>query len=65
VERLLLRTPLYFDLDAHPAVVELGDIAGVSRGITTGANPFFFGHTDEFDELGLEPYSTHALKATG
>jgi type I restriction-modification system DNA methylase subunit len=57
--------PLYFDLDAHPAVVELGDIAGVSRGITTGANPFFFGHTDEFDELGLEPYSTHALKATG
>ncbi len=57
--------PLYFDLDAHESVVELQELADVSRGNSTGANPFFFGHTEEFEELGLEPYSSHALKATG
>lgn len=57
--------PLYFDLDAHESVVELDELADVSRGNSTGANPFFFGHTEEFAELGLEPYSSHALKATG
>ncbi|WP_318569559.1 N-6 DNA methylase [Salinigranum marinum] len=57
--------PLYFDLDAHENVVDLGDIAEVSRGITTGANPFYFDHTEDFHELGLEPYTSHALKATG
>ncbi len=57
--------PLYFDLDAHESVVELQELADVTRGNSTGANPFYFGKTKNFKELGLEPYSTHALKATG
>lgn len=57
--------PLYFDLDAHPGVAELADIAEVSYGIKTGANPFFWAHTEDMHELGLEPYTSHGLKATG
>jgi len=57
--------PIYFDLNAHPEVVELSEIAEVSRGITTGANPWFFGHTEEMNKLGLGPYTSYALKATG
>jgi type I restriction-modification system DNA methylase subunit len=57
--------PIYFDLDAHPEVVELSEISEVSRGVTTGANPFFAGRTEEMKELGLEPYTSYALKATG
>lgn len=57
--------PIYFDIDADPGVVKLADIAEVSYGIKSGANPFFWGHTDEFEDLGLGPYSSHGLKATG
>jgi len=57
--------PLYFDIIADPSVVELSEVADVSRGITTGANAFFTGHTEEMDDLGLEPYTTPLLKATG
>ncbi|ELY72554.1 N-6 DNA methylase [Natronobacterium gregoryi SP2] len=57
--------PIYFDLQACPNVVELSEIAKVSRGITTGANAFFTGHTEDMHDLGLEPYTSPLLKATG
>ena len=36
-------------------LVRLGDIAKVRRGITTGANDFFYLTTDKIDEFGIEP----------
>jgi len=57
--------PLYFELKAKSEVVELSDVADVSYGIKTGANPFFTGHTEEMIELGLEPYISPLLKASG
>jgi len=57
--------PLYFELKANPEIVELSDVADASYGIKTGANPFFTGHTEDMIELGLEPYISPLLKATG
>lgn len=57
--------PLYFELKAKPEIVDLSDVADVSYGIKTGANPFFTGHTEDMVELGLEPYISPLLKATG
>lgn len=56
---------IYFDIISDDDVVRLSDVSDVSRGITTGANPFFFGHSDEMDDLGLAEYTSPALKATG
>ena len=36
-------------------LVRLGDIAKVKRGITTGANDFFYLHADKIAEFGIEP----------
>lgn len=60
-----LAPPVYFDVVADPNVVELAAVADVSRGVTTGANAFFAGHTEDMNDLGLEPYTTSLLKATG
>lgn len=57
--------PLYFELKANPEIVDLSDVADVSYGIKTGANPFFIGHTEDMIELGLKPYVSPLLKATG
>ncbi|ELZ39000.1 N-6 DNA methylase [Halorubrum tebenquichense DSM 14210] len=57
--------PLYFELKAKPEIVNLSDIADVSYGIKTGANPFFTGHTQDMVDLGLESYISPLLKATG
>lgn len=57
--------PLYFELKAKPEIVELSEVADVSYGMKTGANPFFTGHTEEMVELGLEQYISPLLKATG
>lgn len=62
---LFFAPPLYFELKAKPEIVELSEIADVSYGIKTGANPFFTGHTEEMIELGLERYISPLLKATG
>lgn len=56
---------IYFDIISDNDVVRLSEVSDVSRGITTGANPFFFGHTDEMNDLGLTEYTSPALKATG
>lgn len=57
--------PIYFDIDANPNVVELSDIAEVTYGVKTGANPFFMGHTGDLEDLGLGSYLTPLLKASG
>jgi type I restriction-modification system DNA methylase subunit len=57
--------PLYFELKAKPEIMDLSDVADVSYGIKTGANPFFAGHTEDMVDLGLEPYISPLLKATG
>jgi len=57
--------PLFFDIRANENVKELSEVAEVSRGITTGANAFFTGHTGDMEDLGLGPYTTPLLKATG
>ena len=57
--------PIYFDIDAGLNVVQLSEVAEVSYGTKTGANPFFFGHTEDMVELGLQSYVSPAFKATG
>lgn len=57
--------PLYFELKARPEIRGLSDVADVSYGIKTGANPFFTGNTKDFVALGLKSYVSPLLKATG
>jgi len=57
--------PMYFDLRGRDDTVELSEVADVSRGITSGANAFFYKRKEEWEELGLEEYTTPLLKATG
>lgn len=57
--------PIYFDFDTIPEVVSLSEVARVKRGTMTGANAFFTDHTEEFHELGLTPYVSPLMKATG
>jgi type I restriction-modification system DNA methylase subunit len=57
--------PVYFELRTEENVVQVDEVADVSRGITSGANPFFYRRTEEFRDLGIEEYTTNLLKATG
>ncbi len=57
--------PVYFELRGAENVVRLDEIADVSRGITSGANAFFYRRTEAFRELGIAEYTTNLLKATG
>lgn len=57
--------PFYFEFISQPGIVQLSDVADVSYGLKTGANPFFTANTEEWVELGLESYVTPLLKATG
>lgn len=57
--------PLYFDIQASDNVRELSEIAEVSRGMTTGANPFFIGETEDLLDVDLEEYISPVFKATG
>lgn len=57
--------PIYFDLVGHPDLVELEEVADVSRGFTSGANDFFHGRGEEWDELGIKEYTRPLLKASG
>ncbi|RKD97829.1 N-6 DNA methylase [Halopiger aswanensis] len=60
-----LASPVYFDLYGHDDTTELQDVADVSRGITSGANPFYYGRREEWEDLGLTEYTEPLLKATG
>jgi len=60
-----LGSPVYFDLYAQEHTTELQNIAHVSRGITSGANPFYYGRREDWEDLGLTDYTKPLLKATG
>jgi len=57
--------PMYFEMRGQDNVISVEDIANVTRGITSGANKFFYGRTEEFTDLGIEEYTSNLLKATG
>lgn len=57
--------PIYFDILGQEDTSELSDIAEINRGITSGANDFYYGRTEEWEELGLDEYVEPVLKATG
>ena len=57
--------PIYYDIHGHDGTEQLDDVADVNFGIKTGANAFFYGRSEEWEELGLEEYTTPLLKASG
>ncbi len=57
--------PIYYDIHGHDSTVHLDDVAEVNFGIKTGANAFFYRRSEEWEELGLEEYTTPLLKASG
>lgn len=57
--------PIYFDTVGHEGIVQLDEVAEITRGFTSGANDFYFGRSEEWQELGLEAYTDSLLKATG
>jgi len=66
----LYAPPIFFELQHSPRFVELGEIATIRRGITSGANLFFYRREAEFHQLenkypGLKRYFRPLLKAVG
>lgn len=57
--------PMYYDIHGHEGTEHLGDVAEVNFGIKSGANAFFYRRSEEWEELGLEEYTTPLLKASG
>jgi hypothetical protein len=60
-----LADSVYYDLYANDNTTQLQNVAEVSRGITSGANPFYYGRKGEWQDLGLTEYTKPLLKATG
>lgn len=56
--------PIYFDL-RRSDVIELQDIAEMHTGLECGSNNFFYRRSGDIEELGLEPYFTPLIKASG
>lgn len=66
----LFAPPVFFELQQSPSLVELDKIATIRRGITSGANEFFYRRESEFPALevtypGLRRYFRPLLKAIG
>lgn len=57
--------PMYFEMRGQDNVISVDDISEVTRGITSGANKFFYGRTEEFADLGIKDYTSPLLKASG
>jgi type I restriction-modification system DNA methylase subunit len=57
--------PIYFDILGQDDTVELSDRTEIKRGITSGANDFYYGRTEEWEQLGLDEYVRPLLKASG
>ncbi|MFQ3294580.1 MAG: polypeptide subunit release factor methylase [Natrialbaceae archaeon] len=57
--------PVYFVVAASPNTVDLSEVADVTYGVKTGANPFFVGRKDAMEDKGLEDYVVPLLKASG
>lgn len=56
--------PIYFEALSETNT-ELSDVADLSYGKKTGANPFFCRKTEDAEDLGIEEYTTPLLKASG
>ncbi len=66
----LFAPPAFFELERSSRLVELGEIATIRRGITSGANQFFYRREGDFKSLaseypGLKRYFRPLLKAIG
>ncbi|RBI63826.1 SAM-dependent DNA methyltransferase [halophilic archaeon] len=57
--------PAYFDYRSAADVVGLDDVAHVSRGVTSGANEFFYARTEAFERRGVAEYAAPLLRASG
>jgi len=57
--------PIYFGILGQDDTVELSDRTEIKRGITSGANDFYYGRTEEWEQLGLDEYVRPLLKASG
>lgn len=57
--------PIYFDLLRGDGICEIQDVATAQTGKKVGGNPYFYHRTEEWEELGLEGYTTPAIKASG
>jgi len=60
-----LAPPMYFDAIAQDSVTGLQEVAELKRGMTSGANDFYYGRREEWEGLGLAEYTAPLLKATG
>lgn len=56
--------PIFFEALGKTDAV-LADVADLSYGKKTGANPFFCRKTEDVEDLGIEEYTTPLLKASG
>jgi hypothetical protein len=56
--------PVYFE-GLGETDTGLSDVADLSYGKKTGANPFFCRKTEDVEDLGIEAYTTPLLKASG
>jgi hypothetical protein len=66
----LFAPSVYAELRAHPEFIELSELASIKRGITSGANRFFYKRTGELARLeetypGISAYFRPLLKAIG
>lgn len=57
--------PIYFDIIGHDKILPLDNVATVGYGEKSGANDFFFGRQEDWEELGIKQYTEPLLKATG
>jgi len=57
--------PVYFDLLHGEDICELQDVADLHLGKKVGGNDYFYHRTEEWEELGLDEYSSPAIKASG
>lgn len=60
-----LAPPMYFDLLASERVSELSKFGSVRRGVTSGANKFYYKRSEDWEELGLQEFTSPLLKASG
>ncbi len=68
--KYLFAPSIFFELFGSPHLVELNKLADIKRGITSGANCFFYRRDEEFTALesdfpGLKRYFKPLLKAIG
>jgi hypothetical protein len=57
--------PVYFDIIRGAETVELQEVADLHTGKESGANDFFYRRQEAIEDLGLGPYTSPLLKATG